>query len=368
MKLSKNESLGLDLIRAIASQIVVIGHGISFFGIFKMLHAPNFPWMQNIAVVVFFILSGFVITYSALIKTKNGSYSFFDFFADRASRIFSAYLVALVFVLVIDLLSMSINDAAYAYSNAFNISTFASNLFMLQDYPLHNFIGVSIFNATSFGSARVFWTISIEWWIYMFFGVLFFCLYKNEKISINKSILFVISYIVVSWYLYDSRGGNLSIFWTCGMICFLMYKKYKDNVTGLFANVLVLLSSLSTCISIQYSVVNAYNLMFAMALSLSIVSFINCTNYLSMHKIGRAIEFTAGYSFTLYLVHYSIMDFMARHIPLKNGYAAFVCAFLISNAVAFCISRFSERSFRVMIKAFLYRMRGISSKRNVLEN
>lgn len=367
MKLTKSESLGLDLIRAIASQMVVIGHGISFFGIFKMLHAPHFPWMQNIAVVIFFILSGFVITYSAIIKSRGDSYTFFDFFADRASRIFSAYLVAIFFILAVDGLSIYVNSDAYAYTKAFNMPTFLYNVAMLQDYPLKHFIDMPVIDATSFGSARILWTISIEWWIYMFFGVMFFCMHKNEKASIPKVALFIPSYIVVAWYLYDSRGGNLSIFWACGMICFIFYEKYRNNVTGLFANILVLLSSLSTCISIQYTIVNAYNLLFAISLAISIVSFINATNYFAISKIEKVVEFTAAYSFTLYLVHYSIMDFMARNLSFKNGYAAFICAFLISNAVALVISKFSERTFRFMLKDFIYKLRGVTHKVKSLE-
>lgn len=44
-KLQEGSSLILDLIRGVSAQIVVIGHGISFFGIFTFLHEPNFPWM-----------------------------------------------------------------------------------------------------------------------------------------------------------------------------------------------------------------------------------------------------------------------------------------------------------------------------------
>ncbi len=55
-KLSENESIFLDLIRATASQLVLIGHAISYFSIATYLHQPYFPWMQNIAVVIFFYI------------------------------------------------------------------------------------------------------------------------------------------------------------------------------------------------------------------------------------------------------------------------------------------------------------------------
>ena len=70
-KLSENSSLGLDVIRIIAIQMVVIGHGIRFTGVFPFFHFPNFPWIQNIGVVVFFLLSGFLITHVTLKKMNN---------------------------------------------------------------------------------------------------------------------------------------------------------------------------------------------------------------------------------------------------------------------------------------------------------
>ena len=69
-KLTESNSIFLDLIRGLSSQLVVVGHGISFFGIFTSFHQPNFPWIQNIAVLIFFILSGFLISYSTFRKKK----------------------------------------------------------------------------------------------------------------------------------------------------------------------------------------------------------------------------------------------------------------------------------------------------------
>ena len=62
-KISTESSTLLDFIRG-AAQLVVVGHGISFSGIAPYLQQPRFPYLQNIAVLVFFIISGFVISYS----------------------------------------------------------------------------------------------------------------------------------------------------------------------------------------------------------------------------------------------------------------------------------------------------------------
>jgi hypothetical protein len=53
-KFSENAYVSLDLIRALSAQMVIIGHGISFLSILMWLHPPNFPWISEIAVLIFF--------------------------------------------------------------------------------------------------------------------------------------------------------------------------------------------------------------------------------------------------------------------------------------------------------------------------
>ncbi|MHA2304947.1 MAG: hypothetical protein ACXACU_06090, partial [Candidatus Hodarchaeales archaeon] len=69
--LSENSSVCMNLIRTIASQMVIIGHGISFLNIAQCLSFPNMPYMQNIAVVIFFIMSGFLISFNVYKKKEN---------------------------------------------------------------------------------------------------------------------------------------------------------------------------------------------------------------------------------------------------------------------------------------------------------
>ena len=95
-------SFCLDFIRVIAILMVVIGHGITFMGIFPFLYYPIVPWMQNVGVVLFFLLSGFLITYSLFTKRNNSNYTFKGYFADRFSRIYSAFIPVLLILVGLD--------------------------------------------------------------------------------------------------------------------------------------------------------------------------------------------------------------------------------------------------------------------------
>ena len=59
--LSDGSSVTLNLIRMLSAQVVVIGHLARGMGLLPGLQPPHAPYMQNVAVVIFFILSGFLI-------------------------------------------------------------------------------------------------------------------------------------------------------------------------------------------------------------------------------------------------------------------------------------------------------------------
>lgn len=94
-KLSTSESIALDVIRVLASMLVAFGH----------LTQPYFStgWKDctiyaQACVGVFFILSGFVIRY----VTCRRPTTFGHYLADRASRIYSVAIPALLLTVVID--------------------------------------------------------------------------------------------------------------------------------------------------------------------------------------------------------------------------------------------------------------------------
>lgn len=64
---TKNDtSIALDLLRAVAAQMVCVGHALAFFGVGDWLKPPFVPWMQNIGVLLFFVMSGLLITATLL--------------------------------------------------------------------------------------------------------------------------------------------------------------------------------------------------------------------------------------------------------------------------------------------------------------
>jgi len=354
-RLSLNSSITLDLFRAISSQLVVIGHGISFCGIFVGLHQPNFPWMQNIAVVIFFILSGFLISYSLGRKKGNSNYRLPHYFIDRFSRIYVAFIPALFFILITDTLNLKLNGDLFRYSEAFNIKTFISNIFMLQDYPILHF-------STSFGSARPLWTLAIEWWIYILVGFIFFSL-KKDSIKTSTILIIMILSIVPLYNLFGGRGHGLTFYWIYGL---LAYYIWNSNILKKlsFGQVLASLFTLIIIASVRVmSTMTEYEPYFALFLTGVILFSIEASSRVSFHRsIESYSTILSSYSYTLYLIHYSIYDLLVTYYG--KGYKTFIFGFVLSNLFAYILGYFFEQKATKKVKSTMYNFWGKLSPRD----
>lgn len=339
-KFSKNTSVTLDLMRAIASQMVVVGHGISFMGILTLFHEPNFPWMQNIGVVVFFVLSGLVIANSTLGKLNNKHYNFKIFFIERFSRIYSVLIPSLIFIAVLDGIYFSFRTDAN-FIGAYNISTFIGNLLMLQDYPV-------IHPCTSFSTGRPLWTLAIWWWFYMFFGWLMVGKRLVKSDMIYYSVLAFFAIVPFFNSVSNGRGQGLAIMWAMGMFVALLLtivnNKQIVNKSLVISFILFILAAVRT-----YHQKTAYDLPFAFFLSAAVyfmIVFLNSAKFVIPDKVVKIIRFFSNFSFTLYLIHYTVFVLLVTQKDTHSPYLLFIIGVIISNVVAFTLAYYTEMRHR----------------------
>ena len=371
-RLSKPSSLLLDLVRATAAQAVVIGHGISSFEVAQI------PFVQNSAVAVFFVISGIVIPYSTFTKTdRDPGFSFSAYFVDRFSRIYMGLAPCLVFVAALDTLNKNLFGDAYYYtrSNSYDLRTFLGNLLMLQDHPfqtvptkiLSQWLSVSpawFPPITSFGSARQLWTVAIEWWIYLLFG----WLALGGPIRLKRPVVYwtgVLFFLAVPWFnwVFGGRGSGLTLMWGLGLVILALLSQAPRNWfegDALFLAGFFFLASLARLLYTQ----EAYDVLFVTLFALSLYFVLNDLQRrpeMTIPKgVSTVITFTSNFSYTLYLVHGTVLYFLVNW--LGTGVRNFALGFVFSNLFSVVLYEAFEKHHRAVAKRLKTAM-GISSPR-----
>lgn len=173
----------LDLIRFISALLVVMVHvRCEFFMTYSKLNVESQNYFTQVfyffnsfgyqAVLIFFILSGFLVGGRNIDKALQRKFNIKDYIIDRSVRILLPLLGSLIIVLIIDLIS----------NGHHSIGELLGNLLGLQ--------GVIVNDA-----GGVFWTLAYEIWFYILIGSIIHIITNNtfNKFSI---LLFTISIII----------------------------------------------------------------------------------------------------------------------------------------------------------------------------
>ncbi len=341
---SKNDtSVTLDFVRAMAAQMVCVGHATSFF--VPDLRPTRFPYMQNVGVLLFFLISGFLITYTLIERSsKDDGYGFPQFFIERFARIYSGLIPALAIIAIIDGATIYWT-ADPTISRYFSLKTMVANLFMQQGY---RGIFPNSLQWSAFGSASPLWTLGIEWHIYLFAGSLFFMATKPRSIPFLIPIALFYGqtplHFLLGSFQPDGVGTGLFSLWLCGSSIFFLARL---RVIGFTPAVALGVCGAAGFLALAHAGDEYEFALYPLlaAAFLGLVTATQSTRQLASPGLNKTIRFFADYSFSLYLVHHTIMYAIWTILP-DRGIAVFAAAVLISNIVAIGLAEIGEKHHR----------------------
>jgi peptidoglycan/LPS O-acetylase OafA/YrhL len=163
---------GLDAVRALAISLVLIDH----FRLFDVLLHRRLP-TGSMGVMIFFVLSGFLIT-SMLLKEyrKTGSISLGDFYRRRAFRIFPTFYVCWILTATIDLLART-----------FYWRSSIVSFFYLMDYGR----GLSSNSSIDLLNMGISWSLAIEEKFYLLWPLLLLTLLRKRTTAVRALSLII---------------------------------------------------------------------------------------------------------------------------------------------------------------------------------
>jgi peptidoglycan/LPS O-acetylase OafA/YrhL len=300
--MNRQVSLYLDLIRIGAAMTVFIGH------VSAMRATNGFLWpighFKDEAVIVFFVLSGFVISYAASEKERN-----IEVFAvNRAARIYSVALPAILLTAILDSVGYALNPASYtgwSFTMDARATQFVSGLLFVNQ--------VWDFNIQP-GSNAPYWSLAYEVWYYITFAAYAFAPARWKALAVASAGI--------------CAGPNiLSLFpiWLMGMCAYRICRKeliYKPlSYFFLFGSF-----SIWSCyewVSWRFGrppgLWNSYIVGTLFAANLVGFSSAGMSLNRVIEQCGGPIRWFAGITFSVYLYHFPIMQFLLAISPWPHN-------------------------------------------------
>jgi len=204
----------LEFIRSLAAIYVLIYHiqqKLNFGPVFSLF----FSFGQE-SVMIFFVLSGFVIYYS--VETKKVPVTIINYFKARFFRIYPTFVLAC-------LLAYSCQSIIAGHFIIFPVNSFIENICMLQDFST----GKPGTWVQPFMGNTPLWSLSYEWWFYILFIPVYFFINKSKQYIavITLSSLGFITYLIMPNQI--SIWTSYFILWWMGVEASKKYLMDKEN-------------------------------------------------------------------------------------------------------------------------------------------
>lgn len=346
--LSPGVSVYIDLLRSCAALLVFIGHadGLFFGGRLPALLSHH----AREAVAIFFVLSGFVISFASM--AREGQWQ--AYVLARAARILPVVVLSLIVTLLCDVIGSRADPSFYDNLGFYRPETLGAALSYLT------FTNQLWFNHVVFGTNEPFWSLGFEIWYYVLFGlvlfgparlrlpfVLLWALLCGPTIVLYLP-LWLMGVALYSWY---ARGHRID--WRLSAVLFplslIAYQWTKHHLGLNASNMFVVLGPWQSLANLGY-----FLLIGALTcLNIGAGGELMQRGLSGARGLTKAIRWVSGASFTLYLVHLPILVMLRSLIPRSaDSRLAGVLTCALALALVLILAELGERRKKGFAEAF----------------
>lgn len=383
---SAETSYCLDLMRGIAASLVVLGHAraLLFYNFAesnrKDILSKLFYLVTGVgheAVVVFFVLSGYLISLSIWRTHQKGDWSWSKYLIQRLARLWVVLIPALLLTLCWDTIGLGLTGTYGVYSALpqdshiilapvfQNISgtIFLGNLFFLQSiyFP-------------SLGSNGPLWSLSYEFWYYVIFPAALLVFFAKK---ISQKLLWL-TLVLLLCYLIQ---GKILAYFSLWLMGALVHHLPTPNLPKRTAITLLSFCSLILVALVSWHVMKVsetviFLIGFATALVIWAVSLVS----FKQRPFEAKVKGLSSWSYSLYLLHMPLLV-CVHAVLFKSGVAKWQFSpFTLINAsliiaVAFIyswsISLLTEshtHKFRTLLRSLWDKFLGLVKKSSLVQS
>jgi peptidoglycan/LPS O-acetylase OafA/YrhL len=330
-----------------AIAIVIFHYGQNIFPF-------NIQWFSfifkqsNILVSYFFLLSGFVMILAYNNKVKI---NYLEFYKNRFFRLYPLYFLSILIVFIF----VSVKHFSFDYSTIF------LNLLAVQSWFPEK--------ATAFNTPG--WSISVEFFFYLIFPILFNLTYKNKKKLkywvLISFLIFLLTQLSLHYLMntnfyggYPSPSFNLLFFHplmhvnefligNLAAILFLKFDKSNRNLDlSIIFNFILIVITLK-CVTI----VNFHNGLLSFLFIPFIILLSNNNGFITKIFLKKPLVILGEISFGIYILQFPVFSFsylFFDKINLLNDTCRFYLAVFLLILIAYLSFIYIENPIRLKLK------------------
>ena len=300
-----------------------------------------------IGVDIFFVISGFLMTYIISNSYEANRFTISNFYSRRAKRIIPALIILIIFVLVVGFIILPPNELLQLAKHAGSSALFLSNFTYMDEAGYFDTISSNKWLLHT-------WSLSVEWQFYLIYPLILKIVYsiapKHKKI-LWLFIFHILAFLSLYYFSIKSSAikEEFGFFmlparaWEliAGSIAFyvLNLKIFKSKIKFVSDICILLLILSSLFISDAYRWPSSYTLIPVFLTFLIIIN--NANNSLLLGN--KVLQFFGNISYSLYLWHWPI--FVALNFFFLDTFLWKLLGILISIFLAFISYNFIELKF-----------------------
>ena len=316
-RMTPRESIYLNFLRAFSSLAVVIDHAPPLFDM------PDAPRWGHQAVMVFFVLSGYVI--SSVAETRETTAR--AFITARLARLWSVLFPAVLLTIVCDAVGREFghNPAAYALAPV--------------DHPLIRLGAVLGFLSETWVSIQPFsngvvWSLCAEFWYYALFAACIFTPPGRVRaatvgvavlLSGHKALLLLPVWLMGAALQRSHAlrrlglGASAALYIVSSVaIGWVLATHAYDPAIGLMSR----FASPWVMTHLAQARVFWFDWFFGLAVAAHILGARALADRLPLERVAAPIRWCAGASFAAYLFHAPLLHLCAAFLPANEGWLA----------------------------------------------
>ena len=342
-KLTAAASDSLDLIRALAACAVMVGHlRALFFVDFRQLSQKSWPLealyfltgFGHHAVIVFFVLSGFLISSTVIRSQVLGKWSWRDYAVNRATRLYVVLVPGLLLGFFWDRLGSWLFAGKGIYAQP--LSDLGPAV-PLQRLTPGNLLGNLCFLQTilcdTFGSNAPLWSLANEFWYYVLFPVALAAGLAWARRRLRLAIPFTGLAIFIGAFV--GRGILIGfLIWLAGCGLVFLYSRVQIRSRIATLGLLCFASVLSGVMFAVARLLHSDPLLSDLEVGFVFTLFLFAVLQMAVRRnpspYSTVVHRFAGFSYSLYVLHFPfVLFFRTWLVPVERWYptpAHLLCA------------------------------------------